>query len=96
MDRHKKLELIQRTLGIRHKLKVYDSVKIPDTHEDLSAAMLSKWELEDELLAIEEILADLRKGNVAHKKLSLQKDGLTLKRDLSKGMLERGALQTVK
>jgi hypothetical protein len=50
-------------------------MKAPDTHEDLAVMMLSKWELEDELKAIEEVLADLRVTNVAHKKSVLLREG---------------------
>jgi hypothetical protein len=68
MDRNRKIELIQRSLGIRHKLRVHDSMKAPDTHEDLALMLLGKWELEDELRAIEEVLTELRNKNVAHRK----------------------------
>ena len=78
MDRHRKLELIQRSLGIRHKLKVQDSMKAPDTHEDLALVMLSKWELEDELRAIEEILADTRLANVENRKRNFERDSAPL------------------
>ena len=68
MDRIRKLELIQRTLGIRHKLKVHESMKSPDNHEDMAVMLISRWELEDELRAIEELLADSRLKNVASKR----------------------------
>ena len=68
MERVKKLELIQRSLGIRHKLKVHESMKAPETHEDLAVMLLAKWELEDELRAIEQLIEDSRAGNVAEKK----------------------------
>jgi hypothetical protein len=67
MDRAKKVELIQRSLGIRHKLKVHGSMEQPETHEELSVSLLAKWELEDELHAIEQILAQARQNNVADK-----------------------------
>lgn len=73
MDRVKKIELIQRSLGIRHKLKVHDSMKAPETHEDLAVMLLAKWELEDELRAIEEILAENRQKNVAAKRANFIK-----------------------
>ena len=80
MDRNVKLELIQRSLGIRHKLKVYDSMKAPETHEDMALSMIAKWELEDELQAIEQILAESRNGNVAEKKAKVIKEnGLNAK-----------------
>ena len=68
MDKVRKLELIQRSLGIRHKLKVHESMKQPDTHEEVALMLLTKWEFEDELRAIEELLADTRQKNVAAKR----------------------------
>jgi hypothetical protein len=68
MDRLRKLELIERSLGIRHKLKVHESMKAPDSHEELAIMMISKWELEDELRAIEEVLGEARLRNVAAKR----------------------------
>lgn len=68
MDRITKLNLIERSLGLRHKLKVHDSMKAPETHEDLAIMLLAKWELEDELHAIEELLADARQENVGDKR----------------------------
>lgn len=68
MERFEKLELIKRSLGIRHKLKVHDSIKTPETHEELALMLLAKWELEDELRAIEEMLAENRTRNVQLKK----------------------------
>lgn len=56
MTRDEKIELIQRVLGLKHKLKVHDSMKSPETHEELSVSLLSRWELEDELKAIESLL----------------------------------------
>jgi hypothetical protein len=79
LDRERKIELIMRSLGIRHKLKVHESMKPPETHEDMAIMMLSKWELEDELRAIEQILLDLRDGNVSRKRHSIEKDGVQLK-----------------
>ena len=52
MDRVSKLALIQRSLGIRHKLKVHESINSPGNHEELSVMLLTKWELEDELRAL--------------------------------------------
>ena len=71
IDKIRKLELIQRSLGLRHKLKVHESMKAPETHEDLSIMMHAKWELEDELAAIEQTLAELRARNVAVKRKAL-------------------------
>jgi HD-like signal output (HDOD) protein len=72
MDKAKKMELLRRSLGIRHKLKVHESTKQPETHEEIATMLLSKWELEDELRAIEEILADARQENTAAKRKSIE------------------------
>ena len=74
MDRVKKQALIQRSLGLRHKLKVHESLKAPDTHDELSIMMMAKWELEDELRAIEEILANDRSRNVAGKRQAIERE----------------------
>ena len=71
MERERKLELIQRSLGLRHKIKVHDSMKSPETHEELSASLLAKWELEDELRAIEDILQSDRDRLVAERRKDL-------------------------
>lgn len=78
MDKERKLELIQRSLGIRHKLKVHDSMKLPDNHEEISVMMLAKWELEDELHAIEQILAEIRHENVGVKRNMIEKENAPL------------------
>jgi hypothetical protein len=88
MERYRKIELIQRSLGIRHKLKVHESMKAPDTHEDLALMMLSKWELEDELRAIEEVLSDSRLNNVAHKKSILLRESSGYAREQLRKMNE--------
>jgi hypothetical protein len=74
MDKYRKLELLKRSLGIRHKLKVHDSGKAPDTHEDLAVMLLAKWELEDELRAIEEVISDARMNSVASKKSAIERE----------------------
>jgi hypothetical protein len=78
MEKERKLELIQRSLGIRHKLKVHDSMKAPDNHEEVSIMLLSKWELEDELHAIEQILAQVRHDNVGVKRVHIEKENAPL------------------
>ena len=60
MTRDEKIELIQRVLGLKHKLKVHDSMKSPETHEELSVSLFSRWELEDELKAIDSLLEQER------------------------------------
>ncbi|MCC7443045.1 MAG: hypothetical protein IT285_15535 [Bdellovibrionales bacterium] len=82
-DRVKKLELIQRSLGLRHKLKVHESMQPPGNHDDLSYTLLAKWELEDELHAIEELLAELRRENVKRKR-DLVSSGILEKRRAAK------------
>lgn len=74
MNREIKAALIQRSLGIRHKLKVFDSMKQPETHEDLAVSLLARWELEDELRAIDELLGSARNINVAEKRKMLETD----------------------
>jgi hypothetical protein len=78
MEKERKIELIQRSLGIRHKLKVHDSMKLPDSHEELAVMMLAKWELEDELHAIEQILAGIRHDNVDLKRSLIEKNDAPL------------------
>lgn len=78
MEKERKLELIQRSLGIRHKLKVHDSMKLPDNHEEVAIMMLAKWELEDELHAIERILAEIRHDNVETKRQRIETDTIPL------------------
>ncbi len=78
MEKERKLELIQRSLGIRHKLKVHDSMKLPDNHEEVAIMMLSKWELEDELHAIERILAEIRHENVEAKRDRIETENVPL------------------
>lgn len=77
MTREEKLGLIERMLGLKHKLKVHDSMKAPDSHDELSMSLLSRWELEDELRAIELLLENERSGNVREKTKQLQEDYLS-------------------
>ena len=53
---------------------MHESMKQPDTHEDLAIMLVTKWEYEDELKAIEEILSDARERNVAGKRTTLEKE----------------------
>lgn len=86
MEKERKLELIQRSLGIRHKMKVHETMKLPDSHEEVAVMMLSKWELEDELHAIELILAENRHENVDKKRNWIEKENgqLVKKKDTKK------------
>ena len=72
MTREEKLELIQRFLGLKHKLTVLDSMKAPETHEELSVSLLSRWELEDEIRAIEVLLEEERSSNVKVKRTQVE------------------------
>lgn len=68
IPRSRRLELIQRSLGLRHKLKVHESLDSPSSHEDMSIHLLAKWELENELRAVEELIAQFRHEDVEEKK----------------------------
>ncbi len=72
MTREQKIELIQRFLGLKHKLKVLDSMKAPETHEEFSVSLLSRWELEDEIKAIEALLDEDRVENVKIKRVQVE------------------------
>ena len=64
MTREEKLQLIERMLGLQHKLKVHDSVKNMNSHEEIAENNLARWELEDEINAIEKLLQEGRQENV--------------------------------
>ncbi len=81
-DRIKKIDLLQRALGLRHKLKVHDSMPAPDSHEGVATSSIARWELEDELHAIEELNRDLRTKNVQEKKSEILKKGVKKKKNL--------------
>ena len=74
MDKKRKQELLQRQLGLRHKLKVHDSVKQPETHEEMAVNWLARWELEDEIAAIDSILADARRKASQDKRALIEKE----------------------
>ena len=67
-------ELLLRQLGLKHKLKVHDSVKQPETHEEIAANQLARWELEDEIHAIEAILVETRRTKIEEKRKRVEKD----------------------
>jgi hypothetical protein len=77
MTREEKIELIQRMLGLQHKLKVHDSVKSPTTHEEWAASHLARWELEDEITAIEKLLAEDRQHSVKQKQKQIEETYLS-------------------
>ena len=74
IDKLKKLELLKRSLGLRHKLKVHESMKQPESHDELALHLLAKWEFEDELRAIEIMLLETRDTNIALKRVQLEKE----------------------
>ncbi len=82
MEKTQKFELLKRSLGLKHKIKVHETMKQPESHEDMAVTMMAKWELEDELRAIEEILAETRRENVSLKRSLLEKNS---PRDNTKG-----------
>ena len=67
-------ELLLRQLGLKHKLKVHDSVKPPETHEDMAANQLARWELEDEIQAIDAILSEARRDRIDEKRKLVESD----------------------
>ncbi len=77
MTREEKMELILRMLGLKHKIKVHDSMKSPESHEELSVSLLARWELEDELKAIESLLDEGRVLNVKQKQKQITEDYLS-------------------
>ena len=77
MTREEKAGLVLRMLGLKHKIKVHDSMKSPETHEELSTSLLSRWELEDELRAIEMLIEQDRHENVKAKQKQLEVDYLS-------------------
>jgi len=78
MERTEILALVERSLGLRHKLKVHESLEAPKTHEDLALMLLAKWEIEDEIKAIETILQDIRDERSKEKQKIIERDILKL------------------
>ena len=74
MDKERKMELLKRAFGLKHKLKVHSSMKPSDTHEEMAVMTVSQWEFEDEIAAIESILQESRTRNVAHKRAMIEKE----------------------
>lgn len=60
IDKARKLLLIERILGLKHKLKVNDSGHSPQNHKEMAALTVANWELEDEIRAIEAYLSRCR------------------------------------
>ncbi|HRK02783.1 MAG TPA: hypothetical protein PLH57_08970 [Oligoflexia bacterium] len=80
MDREAKLDLMRRALGIKHKLKVHDSMPRAETHEQVAATELARGELEEELAAIDELLFEARAEAIAEKKKEILKSGVKVKK----------------
>lgn len=78
-DRQKLIDLIQRSLALKHKLKVHDSLPRADTHEEIALNSVSRWTLEDELHAIEQLIEEARTKSVAAIKAEIAKKGVKKK-----------------
>ncbi len=52
-------------------------MKSPETHEELSVSLSSRWELEDEMKAIELLLEQDRHENVKLKSKQIEEDYLS-------------------
>jgi adenylate cyclase len=74
MEKSKKLDLLKRTLGLKHKLKVHESTKAPETHEETARMLVSKWDFEDEITAIESILQEARTESIRSKREQILKE----------------------
>jgi hypothetical protein len=74
MDKSKKLDLLKRTLGLKHKLKVHESTKAPESHDEMAKMLVSKWEFEDEITAIESLLQEARVENIQAKRAQILKE----------------------
>ena len=72
MVREEKLALIERMLGLRHKIKVLDSLQKANSHEELAISWLARWEREDEISAIEGLLVGVRLDNIQLKLKQIQ------------------------
>ena len=64
MNQNSRVVLVRRSLALKHKLKVHDSLPCLSPHEDLAKHLLTRWEREDELQAIEECFILFRKENI--------------------------------
>ena len=77
LDKTRKIQLIERILGLKHKLKVNESGQTPLNHHELATLMAANWELEDEIQAIESFLTQSRQDVVKSRVIALIKsDGL--------------------
>lgn len=80
MDRETKLDLIRRALGLKHKIKVHDSMPKPETHEQIALSEMARAELDEELAAIEQLLQEARQEAISEKRKSILRDGVKVKR----------------
>ena len=76
IDREQRMELIKRMLGLKHKLKVHETMKAPETHEEMSVMLVGKWELEDQIRAIEELLQSSRNLSVQSHRQMIEREYL--------------------
>ncbi len=74
IDRNQKQQLIERQLGLRHKLKVNESGPTPQNHKEMASVTVANWELEDEIGAIDEFLTQARAHARAEKLQQLKQD----------------------
>ncbi len=73
LSRASKQQLLERVLGLRHKLRVNESGHVPQNHHEMAALMVANWELEDEIKAIEEMINASRQENSRIKADELKK-----------------------
>ncbi len=71
VDRTKKAQLMERILGLKHKLRVNESGPTPQNHKEMAALAVANWDLEDEITVIEDYLGRTRTQNRKIKLASL-------------------------
>ncbi len=76
IDKEQRMELIKRMLGLRHKLKVHETMKAPESHEEMSQMLVGKWELEDQIRAIEHLLKAARATSVSKHRQMIEREYL--------------------
>jgi hypothetical protein len=88
LDRSQKQSLIEKQLGLKHKLKVNESGPTPQNHKEMAQIMVANWELEDEISAIDEYLTRDRQAARQERLKQLERDfsaGAAKKSSKSKG-----------
>jgi hypothetical protein len=73
-DRAKKQQLIERQLGLRHKLKVNEAGPTPQNHKEMASLAVANSELDDEIAAIDEFLGMVRSASRQEKLAALIKE----------------------